>query len=604
MKWFRNSSLATKLVSSTVFGGISLLVVGLINFMTLKNVLKHYTHVAEVNLVNAEHLGNMREKAAILGVHLNELYREFTKGNFASGELEELEKGVNAYIKYDKTYSSMEFAAGEAELYKPVNEHWTKNLDLLTTIRKIYSSKDLSQKEKFEEIMEQATLGLKDQLAKIEVLNDFHHSEAKKWVESAESSASTGQIVALSAIIIFFVLAIVVGLVLSRFLSNKMRYLAEALNKGADEVAKSSQGLSSTAQELSQATTEQAASLEETAASIEEMASMVAKNSENSNSSAELAAQSESSAGRGEEVVKHMISSMEDINKSNQDIMGAINQSNREISEIIKVITEIGNKTKVINDIVFQTKLLSFNASVEAARAGEHGKGFAVVAEEVGNLAQMSGNAAKEISSMLEGSIQKVESIVRDTQNRVERLIEDGSARVTQGTNIAKQCGEVLHEIVQNVSRVTKMATEISAASNEQSKGVSEISKAMNQLDHVTQQNAQTSDATAHASEDLSSHAVGLKNTVSKLLREIEGPAFQNPTTSANKSGEPKKANPKVEKNNVTQFKPKSAASSVSKPSVKKVATVTPTSQPLKAAVGSGVAQQTPSLDDSRFEDV
>ena len=72
------------------------------------------------------------------------------------------------------------------------------------------------------------------------------------------------------------------------------------------------------------------------------------------------------------------------------------------------LISEIGNKTKVINDIVFQTKLLSFNASVEAARAGEHGKGFSVVAEEVGNLAHMSGNSAKEITQLLESSINRV----------------------------------------------------------------------------------------------------------------------------------------------------------------------------------------------------
>jgi methyl-accepting chemotaxis protein len=89
-----------------------------------------------------------------------------------------------------------------------------------------------------------------------------------------------------------------------------------------------------------------------------------------------------------------------------------MNKSNDEISSIVKVIAEIGDKTKVINDIVFQTKLLSFNASVEAARAGEQGKGFAVVAEEVGNLATMSGKAAEEISSMLGDSMGKVELIV------------------------------------------------------------------------------------------------------------------------------------------------------------------------------------------------
>lgn len=102
-----------------------------------------------------------------------------------------------------------------------------------------------------------------------------------------------------------------------------------------------------------------------------------------------------------------MIHSITEISESNDRIMSQVADGNRKISEIVQVISEIGNKTKVINDIVFQTKLLSFNASVEAARAGEHGKGFAVVAEEVGNLAQMSGNAAKEISDMLNGSVSR-----------------------------------------------------------------------------------------------------------------------------------------------------------------------------------------------------
>jgi hypothetical protein len=95
-------------------------------------------------------------------------------------------------------------------------------------------------------------------------------------------------------------------------------------------------------------------------------------------------------------------SAIMEIQETNKKLVDDVLEGNRKISEIVELVKEIGNKTKVINDIVFQTKLLSFNASVEAARAGEHGKGFAVVAEEVGNLASMSGQASKEISALLE----------------------------------------------------------------------------------------------------------------------------------------------------------------------------------------------------------
>ena len=211
------------------------------------------------------------------------------------------------------------------------------------------------------------------------------------------------------------------------------------------------------------------------------------------------------------------------------------------MTDIVKVIQDIGNRTKVINEIVFQTKLLSFNASVEAARAGEHGKGFAVVAEEVGKLAQMSGNAAKEITDMLDASISKVEGIVRDTQTKVESLVTSGKEKVDSGVTIAKRCSQVLNEIVQNVSRVTGLSQEISQATTEQARGVSEINKAMSQLDTVTQQNAATSEEAASAAEELSAQADSLKSSVDELMHVITGSGGRHTPSS---SAPPKMARP------------------------------------------------------------
>ena len=284
-------------------------------------------------------------------------------------------------------------------------------------------------------------------------------------------------------------------------LSKSLNSIAIAIGESSNQVASAASNIASASTSLSQATTEQAAALEETAASVEEMSSMVNKNSDNAKNASVTSIKSQEKAEFGNRVIERMIGSMDEITKSNN-----------EISQIVKVIMEIGDKTKVINDIVFQTKLLSFNASVEAARAGEHGKGFAVVAEEVGNLAQMSGNASKEIAALLDGSIQKVESIVSETRQKVDA-----------GSKVARECGEVLNEIVTNVINVSQMASEISSASQEQAQGIQEITKAMTQLDQVTQQNAATSEESSNEAKELSSQANSLNTAVGNLLTIVTG---------------------------------------------------------------------------------
>lgn len=347
---------------------------------------------------------------------------------------------------------------------------------------------------------------------RLQVVSKEAESRANRsiWVNVIVSTFS----ILASLLTAFFVL---------RALTRSIREIVSNLFDSSAQVSSAAGQIASSSEELSQATTEQAASLEETAASIEQMNSMVGKNSENADSAASSSDVSQKKAEHGKAVVLKMVNSMEDINKSNSMIMEQVSRSNESIAGIVKVIEEIGNKTKVINDIVFQTKLLSFNASVEAARAGEHGKGFAVVAEEVGNLAQMSGNAAKEISTLLEESVHKVNEIVEETNSSVEKLIAECKETVENGGQVARQCGEVLDEIVQDVSKVSAMAGEIASASQEQSRGVGEITKAMNQLDQMTQQNAATSEECASAAEELSAQSVALKKAVNLLVMTVNG---------------------------------------------------------------------------------
>jgi methyl-accepting chemotaxis protein len=315
----------------------------------------------------------------------------------------------------------------------------------------------------------------------------------------------------------------VLGWFIASGMSRRFVSLAQGLGKNSDELAHASTRIASTSTELSEASTEQAASLQETVASVEEISAMVNQNAEAATKSREASANSRREAEEGRKTVAEMIDAIGQIKSSNEEILKQMTDGNREIADIVKVIGEIGEKTKVINDIVFQTKLLSFNASVEAARAGEHGKGFAVVAEEVGNLAQMSGDAAKEISEMLTGSMQKVEGIVEKTTQKVDRLVELGRDKVALGQSTAQKCRDSLDRILTQVGSVADMVTEISNASREQAQGIQEITKAVNQLDQVTQQNTMASQESSSQAEALSSQAVELNALVEQLLVYVEG---------------------------------------------------------------------------------
>ncbi len=354
-------------------------------------------------------------------------------------------------------------------------------------------------------------------------LNDL----TAKDLANAEKEAENAYTGARSIVFLTIIIALVAGLTLAaltlRAISTAINQVISNLTDNSNNVSAAAQQIAASSEELSQAVSEQAASLQETSASVEEMSSMITRNAEGAKRSRDVAGSSSDAATRGKDTVEEMISAMAAIDDANSNIMGQITESNQKIGEIVTVIGEISNKTKVINDIVFQTKLLSFNASVEAARAGDHGKGFAVVAEEVGNLAQMSGNAAKEISTMLESSMHRVESIVAETKTKVEHMIKQGREKVEVGSNVAKECGRVLDDIVKSIGSVNSLSSEIANASEEQARGITEISKAMTQMDQVTQQNAAVSTQAAGAAESLSSQAEGLRHVVQLLVATVKG---------------------------------------------------------------------------------
>jgi methyl-accepting chemotaxis protein len=380
-------------------------------------------------------------------------------------------------------------------------------------------------------------------------------------------------------------------------ISQQFARLSSGLKQEAAIVTKNSIVVAEVSTKLSESTTQQASSLQETVASIDEISAMIQRNADSATSVAKSSENSTKTVQEGKVKIELMLESIHSIAQNNTDMIEKMERSNKEVSDIVKLIQEISHKTQVINDIVFQTKLLSFNASIEAARAGEHGKGFAVVAEEVGNLASMSGNAAKEISAMLARSVKRVNEIVNGSKSLIDQLIKQSSEKIEFGTSSAKDCAIALDEILHNVSSVNEMVLEISTASQEQSTGVREVNKAMSELDIVTHANSDTAQKSSSAAKDLKSQSERLNALVEELNSLVEGEGVKS-----NVIHDIPKLNKDLPAANSKALPPNVLAMKKTPSLVKEEIVKKSESSSLKKV--SGIDYTIPEKDDPRFDDI
>jgi methyl-accepting chemotaxis protein len=299
--------------------------------------------------------------------------------------------------------------------------------------------------------------------------------------------------------------------------------IQKTLNNVSINVNENSRNLEQNANNLSDGSNKLSTNLDSTTSTLTELLAMLGKTIEEIDVATKNSEELQGSANQGITAVENMSVSVNEINTNNQLMTNVVAEVAASLNSIINVIGEITAKTDVINDIVFQTKLLSFNASVEAARAGEYGKGFSVVAEEVGKLALESGTAAKEITELLNQSTQTVENIVKSSTKKMGEVTSVSDKKVKEGLLRTEECRTALDDIIVRVDQMKEIVKEIHVASNEQSQGVSTVNNGMDVLDGVIRSTNDISNSTLTFSNSLGVESEKLQETYEELNIIING---------------------------------------------------------------------------------
>jgi methyl-accepting chemotaxis protein len=275
--------------------------------------------------------------------------------------------------------------------------------------------------------------------------------------------------------------------VLSRQITRKTRRLARELGEDSEDLNTASREVAAISQQISEGASEQAAGLEETSASLEEISALSRKNS-----------------GRVAEIDRVM---REDVSESYQDIQRRMSEMNQAASAVQAAGEETARIIRTIDEIAFQTNLLSLNAAVEAARAGEAGAGFGVVAEEVRALAIRAAEAARESAGLIEKT--------RRHNAEIVELAEKVNGAVDGNHGIAEQ--------------VTQAMADIRSASADQAEGLGEISRAVSEMDRIVQQNAASAQEASAVAFTLLERADRSRASVAELLGVIAGKNGNSP---------------------------------------------------------------------------
>lgn len=517
----------SKLVLAFALGVCGVMTVGAIGWYTVHQVRSQYRQVSHETFRNTVDLLHMRSAARDLIRAVYALAPPATWTIDAELIEKEIYDVVSRYDSFRKRYLEVPFRSPkEKELFEIQDRIWQQERKVAGKAVELGRAHDSRKRNEFFRILrEELRPIVVEHSSALQDLIELNEVHRESLIQGADAATDRGGRLFYFVTLICAAFLLVVAATLGMRLSRDLRKILGSLESGATGLTKAAREIAASGKEVTDTAERQADSVQKSSSSLQQMSAIVDRNSEQCADSLQDVERSDGDGKLAREAIQKMKSDINGIIASNNEIADTIDLNSRRVESIVELIKQMSEKTKVINEIVFQTKLLSFNASVEAARAGEHGRGFSVVAEEVGNLAKMSGVAAKDIATMVERSVDLVRSIVAETRRDLAQLVKVNKEKVETGLQSSDHCAQAVDSLLGSMSSVATRVREIAQASQEQAAGVRDISRTILQLDEATQTNVSTAATTARASADVHRQSAELGEIVLKLNTIISGTA-------------------------------------------------------------------------------
>lgn len=521
-------SLKSRLISAFGVLVLGIVISSVLAVFTVDQVSSKFNRLTSESVPKLGDLSGLRNRGRQVHSEILNINLLGTDSESRKKSLEGLSKGINRYEEIAKEFAGRGFSSEQEK--KVYGKTETLLVDVATLARAYLKNAvdadgklNLLSLDQIKDLNEKVAAHQKALLE----LDDVTVETGEKWTKQANETERQAKNVILAISIALVLCGFVMSWILAKKITLELDQISNSLITSSRSVKHQSELLRESSNQLSAATLEQSAAITETVAATSEIASMIARTSDSAVQNSELVEESLNHSKEGKRALSEMISAIETIEKSNLEMSEQIQMNTSELSEISKLMNEIKLKTAAINDIVFQTKLLSFNASVEATRAGEAGKGFAVVAEEVSKLAVSSGLAAREIEKILKQSDDRVLEIISQTKSSVDTLVKKGTEKTADGQRIANRCVGLFDKLSVSVDRIAQLTNQISVAAKEQTTGIKEINIAMQRVDTSTAVNSKSAQECFHSADVTASEVQNTDEAVRKLHTIVHGNSDQ-----------------------------------------------------------------------------